>query len=218
MNNAMKNYDSTSSIIMLSILICISTLFFVSPSFSIALSPFPIVLLFAISLPLLLSIPLFSFSFSLSLPFSLFLSLPLFPFLHQIRFVTFNSEEDARLALLAIKSKKFNGNTIKARLKTETAKKSYFKDTKSYRYSNDGSRSRYSFFYRAKLSNYVLFYFISFSNESNFLKVRIKVQDLFLKASEPIILEVNIFFHLTIRFIFCHFFCCTIFFRFSVTW
>ena len=158
-----------------------------------------------------------SLSLSLSLPLSLCLSLPLFPFLHQIRFVTFNSEEDARLALLAIKSKKFNGNTIKARLKTETAKKSYFKDTKSYRYSNDGSRSRYSFFYRAKLSNYVLFYFISFSNESNFLKVRIKVQDLFLKASELTILEVNNFFISLFVLFFVVFFVVLFFFRFSST-
>jgi hypothetical protein len=41
--------------------------------------------------------------------------------------VTFSSEADAQGALVAIKNRKFNGNSIKARLKTEIAKKSYFR-------------------------------------------------------------------------------------------
>lgn len=44
-----------------------------------------------------------------------------------LRFVTFASEADARVALQAIKNKRFNGNAIKARLKTETLNKSYFR-------------------------------------------------------------------------------------------
>ena len=43
------------------------------------------------------------------------------------RFVTFVTEADARSALALIKNKQFNGNTIKARLKTEIMKKSYFR-------------------------------------------------------------------------------------------
>lgn len=43
------------------------------------------------------------------------------------RFVTFATEADARSALALIKNKQFNGNTIKARLKTETMNKSYFR-------------------------------------------------------------------------------------------
>jgi hypothetical protein len=41
-------------------------------------------------------------------------------------FVTFSSEAHAQAALVVIKNRKFNGNIIKARLKTETANKSYF--------------------------------------------------------------------------------------------
>lgn len=44
-----------------------------------------------------------------------------------LRFVTFVTEADARTALALIKNKQFNGNTIKARLKTETMNKSYFR-------------------------------------------------------------------------------------------
>ena len=51
-------------------------------------------------------------------------------FSHKIitfRFVTFVTESDARTALALIKNKQFNGSTIKARLKTETMNKSYFR-------------------------------------------------------------------------------------------
>jgi hypothetical protein len=44
-----------------------------------------------------------------------------------IRFVTFNSEADARQAVYAIRNKRFNGNPIKARLKTETMNRAFYR-------------------------------------------------------------------------------------------
>jgi hypothetical protein len=43
------------------------------------------------------------------------------------RFVTFSSEENAKTALSAIKDCKYNDKVIRARLKTESSMKSYFK-------------------------------------------------------------------------------------------
>ncbi len=43
------------------------------------------------------------------------------------RFVTFASEENAKTALAVIKDCKYNDKAIKARLKTESSVKSYFR-------------------------------------------------------------------------------------------
>lgn len=43
------------------------------------------------------------------------------------RFVSFRSESEAKAALLAIKDCRFEGKPIRARLKTESALKSYYR-------------------------------------------------------------------------------------------